>query len=141
MSRVYEVGMLHERVTKNPVLHVETRCKSAIVITLTETFNNLKALTNSLHQTLVLTCAATALRSPEILAPRWADSLWEEERIRVSKRWAKSEDGATKTEASDGYVPFHPVLAHHLRQWRSPTTHIKDTDFVFPSFKASGRVP
>jgi len=144
MSRVYKVGMLHERVTKNPVLHVETRCKStyrAIVITPTETFNILKSLTNNLHHTLVLTCAATALRSSEILALRWVDILWEEERIRVSKRWAKGKDGATKTEASDGYVPFHPVLAHHLRQWRRETPHTKETDFVFPSFKASGRVP
>jgi integrase len=144
MSRVYKVGALHERVTKNPVLHVETRCKStyrAIVITPAQTFNILKSLTTILHHTLVLTCAATALRSSEILALRWADILWEEERIRVSKRWAKGKDGATKTEASDGYVPFHPVLAHHLRQWRSETPHTKDTDFVFPSFKASGRVP
>ena len=74
---------LHERVTKNNVLHVET---------------------------LVLTCAATALRLSEILALRRADILWEAERIRVSKRWLKGKDGETKTEASDGYVPLHPVL-------------------------------
>ncbi len=30
MSRIYKVGMLHERVTKNPVLHVETRCKNEL---------------------------------------------------------------------------------------------------------------
>ena len=89
----------------------------------------------------MLTCAATALRSSEILALRWADILWEEERIRVSKRWAKGKDGETKTEASDGYVPLHPVLANHLRRWHSETPHAKDADFVFPSFKASGRVP
>jgi integrase len=59
----------------------------AIVITPAQTFNILKSLTNILHHTLVLTCAATALRSSEILALRWADILWEEERIRVSKRW------------------------------------------------------
>jgi integrase len=144
MSRIYKVGILHERVTKNPVIHVETRCKSnyrAIVITPAQTFNILKSLINNLHHTLVLTCAATALRSSEILALRWADILWEEERIRVSKRWAKGKDGETKTEASDGYVPLHPVLAHHLRQWHRQTPHKKDTDFVFPSFKARGRVP
>ena len=144
MSRIYKVGILHERVTKNPVLHVETRCKTnyrAIVITPTQTFNILKSLTNNLHHTLVLTCAATALRSSEILALRWADILWLEERIRVSKRWAKGMDGETKTEASDGYVPLHPVLADHLRQWRSQTPHTKDKDFVFPSLKAHGRVP
>ena len=40
MSRIYKVGMLHERVTKNPVEHVETRCKSdyrAIVLTPAQT--------------------------------------------------------------------------------------------------------
>jgi len=144
MSRIYKVGILHERVTKNPVVHVETRCKTnyrAIVITPTQTFNILKALTNNLHHALVLTCAATALRSSEILALRWADILWEEDRIRVSKRWVKGKDGETKTEASDGYVPLHLVLAHHLRQWHSQTPHKKDTDFVFPSFKECGRVP
>ncbi|MGB7022765.1 MAG: hypothetical protein WBD73_03120 [Candidatus Acidiferrales bacterium] len=76
MSRIYKVGILHERVTKNPVLPVETRYKTnyrAIVITPTRTFNILKSLTNNLHHTLVLTCAATGLRSSEILALRWAD--------------------------------------------------------------------
>jgi integrase len=144
MSRIYKGGILHERVTKNPVLPVETRCKSsyrAIVMTPAQTFLILKSLTNILHHSLVLTCAATGLRSSEIVALRWADILWEEERIRVSKRWAMGKDGETKTEASDGYVPLHPVLAHHLRQWRSQTLHAKDRDFVFPSFKLGGRRP
>jgi integrase len=144
MSRIYKVGILHEQVKKNPVLHVETRCKTnyrAIVITPAQTFNILKSLKSNLHHTLVLTCAATALRSSEILALRWADILWLEERIRVSKRWAKGMDGETKTEASDGYVPLHAVLASHLQQWRSQTPYKKDTDFVFPSFKARGCVP
>lgn len=141
MSRIYKVGILHELVKKNPVMHVETRCKShyrAIVMTPAQTFNILKSLKNNLHHTLVLTCAATALRSSEILALRWADILWLEERIRISKRWANGKDGETKTEASDGYVPLHPVLANHLQLWRCQTPHKKDTD---SSFKARGRVP
>jgi integrase len=144
MSRIYKVGILHELIEKNPVMHVETRRKSnypAIVITPAQTFNILKSLKNNLHYTLVLTCAATALRSSEILALRWADILWLEERIRTSKRWANGKDGETKTEASDGYGPLHPVLANHLQQWRCRTPHKKDTDFVFPSFKSRGRVP
>jgi integrase len=51
---------------------------------------------------LVLTRAATALRSSEILALRWSDVLWDEGRTRISKRWAKGEDGETKTDVSDG---------------------------------------
>ena len=104
------------------MLHVETRSKStyrAIIITPAQNLTILKSLPSPLHYALVLTCAATALRSSEILALRWADVLWGEERIRVSKRWAKGKDGETKTDASDGYVPLHPVLAGHLRAWHS----------------------
>ena len=122
MLRIYKIGILHEHVSKNPVLHVETRSKSnyrAIIITPAQTVAILKSLPSPLHYTLVLTCAATALRASEILALRWSDILWGEGRIRISKRWAKGEDGETKTEASDGYVPLHPVLANHLRAWQA----------------------
>jgi integrase len=144
MHRIYKVGILHERVTKNPVQHVETRSKTnykAIVITPQQTLAIIKALPFLLHSTLVLTCAATALRASEILSLRWADILWNESRIRVSKRWAKGEDGETKTEASDGYVPLHPLLAENLQQWRQQTPYAKETDFVFPSMKAKGKLP
>jgi len=144
MNRIYKVGIVHQLVTNNPVLHVETRCKSnyrAIVITPAQTLSILKSFTNNLHFTLVLTCAATALRSSEILALRWADIMWVEDRIRVSKRWSKGRDGETKTESSDGYVPMHPALGHHLQRWRHQTLYKKDRDFVFPSPKAHGRVP
>ena len=144
MSRIYKVGVLHERVSKNPVQHVETRSTStyrAIVITPAQTFEILKSLSNILHHTLVLTCAATALRASEILALRWSDIRWNEERIRVSKRWAKGGDGNTKTDASDGYVPMHSVLAHNLHEWHAQTPYAKDTDFVFPSSKMEGKVP
>jgi hypothetical protein len=46
-----------------------------------------------------------------------------------------------KTEASDGYVPLHPILAAHLRSWREQSPHAKDGDFVFPSLRARGSVP
>jgi integrase len=144
MHRIYKVGILHERVGKNPVESVETRSRSsyrAIIITPAQTLTILKSLLSPLHKTLVLTCAATALRSSEILALRWEDVLWDEGRIRVSKRWANGEDGETKTDASDGYVPLHPVLAWHLRAWQQQTQRTKATDFVFPSIKTRGRKP
>ena len=74
MSRIYKVGILHEHVEKNPVLHIVTRSKTdykAIVITPAQTLAILKALPSPLHFTLVLTCAATALRASEMLALRW----------------------------------------------------------------------
>jgi len=32
-------------------------------------------------------------------------------------------------------------LAQHLQEWKGQTPYGKDTDFVFPSLKADGRVP
>jgi len=144
MSRVYKVGIRHGHVSMNPVLHVETRCKSnyrAIVISPQQTLAILMSLPALLHRTLVLTCAATALRASELLALRWSDIRWSEGRIRVSKRWADGKDGQTKTECSDGYVPLHPVLTQHLHEWQNRSPHRKDMDFVFPSLKKLGRVP
>jgi integrase len=69
------------------------------------------------------------------------DIVWEEERIRISKRWAKGEDGETKTDASDGYVPLHPVLAERLRSWQRATSFGKPEDFVFPSLRSEGKKP
>lgn len=57
------------------------------------------------------------------------------------KRWAKGEDAETKTQSSDGYVPLHPVLAHHLRVWQFQSPYVGAKDFVFPSIRAEGRVP
>ena len=47
----------------------------------------------------------------------------------------------TKTRKSEGHVPLHPALAEYLREWHDQTPYAKDTDFLFPSLKAEGRVP
>lgn len=144
MLRAFKTAILHGLVSTNPVQPVETRSKSdyrAITVTPYQTLAMIKALPHPLHRILVLTCAATGLRASELIALRWADIRFEEERIRISKRWARGKDGATKTEGSDGFVPLHPVLARHLSAWRRQTPYGKSTDFVFPSLKAFGRVP
>jgi integrase len=141
---MYKVGLLHELVSRNPAEPVESRSKTdyrAIVLTPQQTLAILQALPNVLHRILVLTCAATALRSSELLSLRWSDIKWDEGRIRISKRWAQGKDGKTKTESSDGYVPLHSALACHLLDWRSQTPYAKETDFVFPSLRAKGKVP
>ena len=144
MLRIYKIGALHELVTKNPVLPVQTRSTTdykAILVNPQQTFAIIMALPNPLHRILVLTCAATALRFSELLALRWADLLWEEARITVSKRWSKGKDGPTKTRKSEGHVPLHPMLAVYLKEWRAHTPYAKDDDFVFPSLKGGGKVP
>jgi integrase len=144
MSRIYKVGILHEHVTTNPVLAVETSSTTsykAILITPQQTLAIIQSLPNVLHRILVLTCAATGLRSSELLALRWSDVLWEEAKIAITKRWSRGKDGPTKTPKSEGHVPLHPALAYHLTEWRAQTPYAKETHFVFPSLMAEGRVP
>jgi integrase len=144
MLRVYKVGILHEHISRNPVLAVETRSTTdykAILVTPQQTLAIIQSLPSPLHRILVLTCAATALRSSELLALRWTDMLWEQKKIAVTKRWSLGKDGPTKSRKSEGHVPLHPALACHLTEWRARTPYAKTTDFVFPSFKAEGRVP
>lgn len=144
MGRIYKTGIRYGMVEANPVQWVETRATSdyeAIKITPEQTLGIVDRMKSPIHRALVLVCAATALRASELLALRWSDILWQDNQIRVSKRWAKGVDGKTKTKASDGFVPLHPVLAGHLQEWKRQTPHGKDTDFVFPSFAENGRVP
>jgi integrase len=144
MLRIYRIGALHQLVKTNPVLPVETRSTTdykAILVTPRQTWTIIESLTNPLHRILILTCAATALRASELLALRWGDVLWGEDRIAVTKRWSRGKDGPTKTRRSEGHVPMHPALAQFLQAWREETAYAKETDFIFPSFKAEGRVP
>ena len=57
-----------------------------------------------------------ARRASELLALRWSDPLWDEERIAVTKRWSYGKDGPTKTRKSEGHVRLHPVLATQLKE-------------------------
>ena len=53
----------------------------------------------------------------------------------------RSLSGETKTEASAGYVPMHPLLSQQLKGWHRQTPYAKGKDFVFPSLFASGQAP
>ncbi len=144
MLRIYRIGLLHQLVLHNPVLPVETRSITdykAILVTPKQTWVIIESLANPMHRILILTCAATALRASELLALRWADLLWDEARIAVTKRWWRGSDGPTKTRRSEGHVPMHPALAQFLQAWRDKSPFAKDTDFLFPSLRAEGTVP
>lgn len=144
MRRIYKIGIQHELVTKNPAATVETRSTTsykAVIVTPAQTLGILNRLANPLHYALVATCAATALRASEVLALRWSDIRWDEERIRISKRWAMGGDGDTKTRSSDSYVPLHPLLAAVLAEWQKLSPYSKDRDFVFPSLRKDGKIP
>jgi integrase len=146
MNRIFKIGLIHKKVTKNPVEGLATSTKTAykaIKITPAQTLLILRSVMgNMLHFTLVFVVAATALRSSEALSLRWADILWEERKIRIVKSWKKTGvDGSAKTPSSERDVPMGRVLTHYLHEWHRQTPYAKRTDFVFPSMNRSGRVP
>jgi integrase len=146
MNRIFKVGIIHKKVTRNPVDGLETSATTtykAIKITPAQTLSILRSMIeNVLHFTLVFVVAATALRCSEVLALCWADILWEERKIRIVKSWKKTGvDGDTKTEASERNAPMGRVLMHYLLEWRNQTPYGRPNDFVFPSLQKRGRVP
>jgi len=103
MNRIYKVGIIHKKVTTNPVDGLETRTTTAykaIKITPAETLSILRSIMeNDLHFTLVFVVAATALRCSEVLALRWADIFWDERKIRIIKSRKKTGvDGKRKLQ-------------------------------------------
>ncbi|HXY09284.1 MAG TPA: hypothetical protein VEI52_15685 [Terriglobales bacterium] len=74
MNRIFKVGIIHKKVSRNPVDGLETSTKTsykAIKITPAQTLSILRSvMENVLHFTLVFVVAATALRSSEVLALR-----------------------------------------------------------------------
>jgi integrase len=111
-----------ELVSKNPVLPVETRSATsykAILVTPQQTLAIIQSLPNVLHRILVLTCAATALRSSELLALRWSDVLWEEAKIAITKRWSRGKTGQRRPVRQKDTSLFTLTLAYHLKEWRT----------------------
>src|ERR1035438_9222477 len=145
MHAVYEYGLFEEQATSNPCdgwrLKGVKSTYTAITITPQQTLMILRSVTDPLYFALVFTVAATALRASEVIALRWADIMWGESCIRVSKRWRKGKDGKPKTEASNSTVVLGPILAHYLCTWKGLSPYTSDTNFVFPSMVKRGVVP
>ena len=145
MHAIYQYGLFEEVCSSNPcsgwrLKGIKSTYK-AITVTPEETLMILRSLTNTLYFTMVFTVAATALRASEVIALRWADIMWKENRIRVNKRWRHGKDGKPKTAASDSTVALGSILAQFLRTWKDASPYTADTDFVFPSMKMNGAVP
>ncbi len=92
-------------------------------------------------RTLVLVCAATALRISEILALQWNDIDFGNQCIHVRRAYVYGQFGKPKSKASKRPVPLHPVLAAHLLNWRRETPYSKQEDLVFPSLRLKGSNP
>ena len=98
-------------------------------------------LPSPMHQMLVLVCASTAIRASEACGLKWRDIDWEQNQIKIERRWTAACIDKPKTKASKAPVAMSPQLASYLREWRRMTPYDQDDDWVFPSFKMNGKIP
>lgn len=147
MALVYKhaqrVGFLPRTEEANPMRFVRQSTASnfePIIVTPSQAF----AIINQLElrlRTLVLVCAATALRISEILALQWNDIDFDNQCIHVRRAYVYGQFGKPKSKASKRPVPLHPVLAAHLLNWRRETPYSRQEDLVFPSLRLNGNNP
>ena len=123
MSRIYKVGILHERVAKNPVLHVRDTVQDQLSGNCHLSGANacdpeITARRASPHAGSHLRCyGAPRRRSCWRCAGRTSGGMRAGFGCQSAGRMART--AIPRPNASDGYVPLHSVLAQHLHEWRS----------------------
>jgi integrase len=147
MSLVFKHGQVYDLIPRtqeaNPVKWVKCKTKSsyrAIILTVEQTFSILEKIRQP-ERTLTLLIAATGLRISECLGLQWQDVDYANRQIFVRRKFTGGKVGEPKTEASEGVVPLHPLLAGFLREWQQQTPYAGSTDWVFASERLKGKKP
>jgi integrase len=103
--------------------------------------NELNTPETLLEWTLALLHAVTALRPEESFGLKWEDVDWNNNQINIRRGWSKGKETRGKTKGSMTQVAMHQALAQALQAWRRESVYSHDTDWVFASTKAKGRIP
>ena len=146
MNDVILHGQKHDFIPEscNPMEKVKVTASSSdyvpLILKPKETFLILNALP-LLQQTMVVLDAATGIRYSEIAGLQWKDVDWDENCIRIERRWIRGNIDAPKTKASKAPVAMSEVLSAYLMAWRKETMYGKDTDWIFASSRTKGKTP
>jgi len=156
MSQVFKHAQRHELIPAtidqdgrptNPVVLARSESGSdyeAVVVSTEQMIIILNELNNPetrLQWTLALVHAATALRPEEAFGLKWEDIDWQKGQIDIRRGWSKGKETPGKTLGSMTEVVMHPSLAEALQAWRRESTYNLDSDWVFASSRAKGKVP
>jgi integrase len=138
MSVLFNHACRYELFDRNPIHLVRQSAKRRIAPVVLVP-SEIKALVNGLalrERTLVLLAASTGLRQSELFGLKWGDIDFAQGTMNVTRVV-----GPCKTESSQKPVPVHPVIADALMRWKTHSTYIKPTDWVFASKRYRGRKP
>jgi integrase len=128
----------------NPVKFVTQSSKSnyrAVLVSPEQAFQIMAELEDP-YRMLVYLVAVTGLRISEALGLQWRDLDYEGKKIDLHRAWVGNElIEDLKTERSGAPVPLCDLLADGLRGWHKQSPYAKSEDWIFPSFKLSGKTP
>lgn len=140
---LFQHAMRHEWAASNPIRLVRQSAlplQEQVVLTVDE----VKALLSELRdpfRLLIWLAAGGGFRRGELFGLKWADVDFAKEVIRVERSIVDQVEGPPKTLASRRPVELTPELGEHLKRWREQTLFPADSDWVFASAQALGKLP
>jgi integrase len=143
MHLLYEHGIRHERISRNPISKVRQGGKRLSTPTRLDV-DQLRRLLAGLpkrERLRVLLDFGTGLRRGELSGLKWEDVDFEEKEITPKRSIVAQQVGDVKTEASRKSIPLDEDLLDELLLWRSDTPYAADDDYVFASARMKGKQP
>jgi integrase len=133
MHTLFQAAMFWEIVERNPVdLVRQSRKRLKLPRILTpEQFRALLLELPEPYRAMVTTVGCLGLRVSELLGLQWGDFDFENLTVKIQRSVVAGQVFATKTEASEGWLPLAPELAQTLLAHRQRSTYVAASDFVF----------
>ena len=128
---------------ENPIslVRVSTKRKRVPEILTAEEFRALFAFLPNRERAIGAICATTGLRVCEVLGLKWEDIDFIEKTANVLRSYVDGSVGPCKTEVSQQPVPLDEIAIEGLVAWRVICPFGSDTDWVFGSERAFGKLP
>jgi integrase len=128
---------------ENPItlVRVSTKRKRVPEILTAEEFRALFAFLPNRERAIGAICATTGLRVCEVLGLKWEDIDFIEKTANVLRSYVDGSVGPCKTEVSQQPVPLDEIAIEGLVAWRVICPLGSDTDWVFGSERAFGKLP
>jgi integrase len=128
---------------ENPIALVRVSAKRKRVpeILTAEEFRALFAVLPNRERAIGAICATTGLRVCEVLGLKWEDIDFIEKTANVLRSYVDGSVGPCKTEVSQQRVPLDEIAIEGLVAWRVICPFGSDTDWVFGSERAFGKLP
>ena len=143
MSALYNHGIRHEWLARNPITHVRQSAKRQRIPDVLDV-EEVKKLLSELSQpylAMVFLVATTGFRRSEFLALKWRDIQFVTGEITLDRGIVQQVVGGMKNEASQKAMPMDKAVAGVLLAWNAQSPYNQPEDWVFASPRMHGKQP